>query len=430
MIAYLFDTLSPIGDILGTLFRYAPLWLPVILLFAFWKLWVASRRALFITGKEPVLLEIRIPKEISKSPLAMEVVMGAFWNPTGEATFVDRYWKGGVRPWFSLELVSIEGQVRFFIWTWKGSVKHIQNSIYAQYPGTEITEVPDYTLEFLFDPDKADLQGMELALNKPDPYPIKTYVDYGLDKDPKEEFKIDPLNQTLEYLGGLGKGEQAWIQIILRAHKSEDKKKGGPFAGIKSVEDMFELVPKVQDQMKKTDKWKDDVKVEIEKIVKKRKLQGSGEDDDNNKGVTLTPVEKEIVGALERSITKSGYDVGIRLIYAAEKDSFNSAHKGALGAIFAQYNTGHLNGFKPGFGTGFLYPWQDIFGWRTATRKKEIFNAYRLRAYFHPPHKKKWFVLNSEELATLYHFPGQVAETPTLGRIESTKGEPPVNLPT
>ncbi len=429
MIAHIIDTLSPVVPILETLIRYAPLWLPVVLVFAFWKLWVASRRALFIAGKEPVLLEIRIPKEVNKSPLAMEVVMGAFWNPTGETTFVDRYWKGGVRPWFSLELVSIEGQVKFFVWTWKGTVKHIQNSMYAQYPGIEITEVPDYTLEFLFDPDKADIQGMELALIKPDPYPIKTYVDYGLDRDPKEEFKIDPINQTLEYLGGLGKGEQAWIQILVRAHKSEDTKKGGIFAGIKSVEDMFELVPKIQDQLKKTDKWKDDVKVEVDKIIKKRKIQSGGDDEDEKKGVVLTPVEKDIVTALERSVSKSGYDVGIRLMYLAEKDFFNAAHKGALGAIFAQYNTGHLNGFKPGYFTGFLYPWQDPFGWRVAQRKRETFNAYRLRSYFHPPHKKKPFVLNSEELATIFHFPGQVAETPTLGRIESTKAEPPVNLP-
>ena len=39
-------------------------------------------------------------------------------------------------------------------------------------------------------------------------------------------------------------------------------------------------------------------------------------------------------------------------------------------------------------------------------------------------------VLNSEELATIYHFPGQVAETPTFKRIESKRAEPPQNLPT
>ena len=39
------------------------------------------------------------------------------------------------------------------------------------------------------------------------------------------------------------------------------------------------------------------------------------------------------------------------------------------------------------------------------------------------------FILNLEELATLYHFPGEVAATPTLPRIDSTKSSSPSNLP-
>ncbi len=34
-----------------------------------------------------------------------------------------------------------------------------------------------------------------------------------------------------------------------------------------------------------------------------------------------------------------------------------------------------------------------------------------------------------EELATIFHFPGKVATTPTLGRIPSKRAEPPSNLP-
>ena len=62
-------------------------------------------------------------------------------------------------------------------------------------------------------------------------------------------------------------------------------------------------------------------------------------------------------------------------------------------------------------------------------QKKKIFDAYVRRSYFYAPYKAKPFVLNSEELATIYHFPGGVAETPTFTRIESRKGEPPANLP-
>ena len=39
-------------------------------------------------------------------------------------------------------------------------------------------------------------------------------------------------------------------------------------------------------------------------------------------------------------------------------------------------------------------------------------------------------VLNTEELATLWHFPGQILKVPTFERIESKEASPPTNLPT
>jgi hypothetical protein len=329
-------------------------------------------------------------------------------------------------------LVSLEGAVKFFIWTWNDQAKNIQNNVYAQYPTVEIVESQDYTLAFLFDKDKADIYAAEFLLSKPDAYPIKTYVDYGLDKDPKEEYKIDPITPVLEYLGGLGSGEQAWIQFVVRAHKDEDKKKGGIFAGIKSVEDVFFLFSKIKDQLKPTDSWKDAVKEEVAKIVEKRKIKGK--EGEEGKTVTLTQFEKDTISALERSITKLGFDVGVRVMYLAEKDRWNNAHKGAINGVLAQFNSPALNGFKKrkakdGASTSYDYWYQDPFGTKLPAMKKKLFEAYRARGFFWPPYKRKWFVLNTEELATVYHFPGGVAATPTFTKIESKKAGAPSNLP-
>jgi hypothetical protein len=428
MFLNLIELLKPIWTVAGFIFDFILVWAPFLFGYAGWRSWMRYRRAQYLAKQEPVLLEIKVPKEVSKSPAAMEMVLNALYATGGEGNVVEKYWDGGVRPWFSLELVSLEGQVKFFIWTWKGSVKSIQNNIYAQYPKTEVIEVPDYTLAFLYDPDAADLSGAEFILTKPDPYPIKTYIDYGLDKDPKEEFKIDPIAPVLEYLGGLGKGEQAWIQIIVRAHKKEDPKSGSFLSGFKSVEDVFDVGKKTKEYFEKTDKWKDDVKTEIKKIIDKRTLKGKSEDGKEGP-IVFTDLEKTIVTALERSVTKLGFDAGIRALYLAEKEYFNKSHKGALNGVLAQYNTSHLNGFKKVNGTSFDYPIQDPFNTRLPKMKRKIFEAYRLRGYFHPPYKRKPFVLNTEELATIFHFPGGVVETPTFGRIESQKAEPPMNLP-
>jgi hypothetical protein len=48
---------------------------------------------------------------------------------------------------------------------------------------------------------------------------------------------------------------------------------------------------------------------------------------------------------------------------------------------------------------------------------------------FDHPQAKDAFVLNLEELATVWHLPGATVGTPTLPRIDSTKGVAPVNLP-
>ena len=116
----------------------------------------------------------------------------------------------------------------------------------------------------------------------------------------------------------------------------------------------------------------------------------------------------------------------------AEKDKFNPANIGGVTGAFRQYSSQDLNGFKiTGWLAGYAqYPWQDIWGRGKAWRKKELVNQYKLRSFFYSHYKfSKPFVLNAEELATIYHLPGAVASTPTLGRVPSKKSEAPSNLP-
>ena len=49
------------------------------------------------------------------------------------------------------------------------------------------------------------------------------------------------------------------------------------------------------------------------------------------------------VEAIERQISKLGFDCGVRAIYLAEKDKFNTANKVAM-ALLRQYNSLNLNG--------------------------------------------------------------------------------------
>ncbi len=401
------ELLTKVFEILKPILSSAEYWLPFVLGWLFFNIWLRYARAKWISNIEWVILEIKLPKELFKTPLAMEVVLNALYQtPAGQ--WFDRLFKGKVKNWFSLELVSIEGEVHFFIRTNKVFKDTIEAQIYAQYPTAEVYEVPDYTryVDFKGKEGEWSLWGTELTLTKEDAYPIKTYVDFGLDKEgTKEEYKTDPITSTLEFLGSINKDEQLWIQILVQPTGKRFKKPGKWFA--------------------KRD-WKEEGKDLIEDIIKKaRKRSGGGE----NAPVILTKIEENMITAIQRNVSKLGFDCGIRGVYLSRNEAFNISNIFSLLGSFRQYTSNELNGFKPTNTTGFDFPWQDFKDIRVTNLKKSMFDAYKKRSYFYLPHRRKPFVLNTEELATIYHFPGGVAETPTFGRITSRKSEPPVNLP-
>jgi hypothetical protein len=78
-----------------------------------------------------------------------------------------------------------------------------------------------------------------------------------------------------------------------------------------------------------------------------------------------------------------------------------------------------------------LQGWEDKVFWTSTMRARKTFRLLYQAIFkpFYHPAADKVIGLNLEELATLWHFPGDTANIPTLPRIDSTKGLPPVNLP-
>jgi len=386
-----------------------PLWGPVIFGYFFYQMWMSYVRRDHIFNEEKVLLEVVLPKEQNKSPKAMELVLHAFHQTSIPKKLVGKFWEGRVKAWFSLELVSIEGEIHMFIWTPKFFQEIIEHNIYSQYPQIELTEVPDYTNFIKFDTDSFDLWGSEFTLIKDDPYPLKTYVDYEFTGGKDEENQVDPMTPVLEFLGSVRSGEQIWIQILIQAHE-EKKKKGSIF---------------------KTIKWQDEGEELIDKLMKrdsKTKLPESAKE--TSVSPSLNKEEQNTIKAIERNISKLGFDCGIRGVYIAEEGKFRPVNIVGLIGAFKQFNAKGRNGFKPSGGmTKFSYSWQDYKNIRKNLTQKILFDAYRRRGYFHPPFKRSSYVLSAEEVATLFHFPGQVSQTPTFKRIESKKSQPPSDLP-
>ncbi len=437
-----------LGDLITLLFFIA---LSSGLGILWWRHWVRHVQAQFLNSIKWIMLEVRLPRDVFKSPLAMEMVLNSIHQGGGTSNNYAKFWEGKVRNWFSLEIASIEGEVRFYIRTNSKFKNAIEAAVYSQYPEAEVTEAEDYTNYTRFDNDAHDVWGAEFSLKGEDFLPIRTYVDFKLDKDPKEEFKVDPITPIIEWMGAVKKGEQIWFQIICRAvdGKFENWKKEGEAA----LEKIYYGL-----------KFSDDLK------AKKTETEAAGKKLEKKKSADLSEIEKIQAEAISRNLGKLGFECGIRVVYIAKKENFDAKNIDALTGCLRQFNSPLLNSFAPIGDTmpSFDYPWQDRTGIKKLGRKDYIVGSYIKRKLFYKAHSNEdWyngiperffhdirdalkirllsidpdhvkykgsgdenrFILNTEELATIYHFPGQTASSPALKRIASTKAEPPVNLP-
>ncbi len=138
----------------------------------------------------------------------------------------------------------------------------------------------------------------------------------------------------------------------------------------------------------------------------------------------LSPGEKLIAEAIENKISKLAFRVSIRFAYIARIDIFSRANMAAVSGAFKQFNTVNLNAFKSNSdaGTSADFPFKKR---KEFLRKQSFIERYANRKW----PKKKDFILNVEELATIYHYPILTVLTPTMRRVESKKAEPPVSLP-
>ncbi|MFA6494520.1 MAG: hypothetical protein WCT49_05710 [Candidatus Paceibacterota bacterium] len=398
------DILSMFGltfHLIGIGLSFAPYWLPFVLGYVFWELWMRYVQMQYLSDIKWVLIGIRLPKNIMKTPLSMELVISALHQPS-QGTWLDRIWKGRLKSSFSLEIASLGGDIHFYIRTPEFFKNYIEAQLYSQFPGIELYDAEDYTNLVSYSPNDPEWEmwGTEYKFVKPDPYPIKTYVDYKLDTAMRREEeaagRTDPLSPAIEFMGSISRNEQIWFQIMVRSTSKRYRVPGTWFA---------------------TRDWKGEAKDLL------KKLQSKGE------GEKMSKAESEAAAAIEREITKFGFDCGIRAIYLGRAGAWTRLNVSGMIGMMKHYNSEALNGFKPQRPTAVDYPWEGIL-WNTIPDQKErMFKAYCARGYFYSPFKRKLLILNTEELATMYHFPAGMAETPGFLTVSSHKAEPPANLP-
>ncbi len=406
----------------------SPVWLPFLLRGGAVKLWYVMRRSEFIAKQKYILLEIRPPRNLVKTPLAMEAFLASIHLTGGESTWYARF-KGGIRPFYSLEMASFEGKVHFYIWTRENLRRIVEGQMYAQYPGVQIVEVPDYTRQISASPKEWVVWGCDFNATGPNPIPIKTYVEYQLDSVQKEPEQVDPIAHVIEFMSSVGKGENLWLQLVIRAHNGE---RYGPSPGKKESA--------VKNEEGKPYTWRDEGKKIIEEMRKKTRSPYTDPATGQEMAGFPNPTkgEAELMGAIDRNTTKLAFDVGIRGIYLAKPDKFNVAAITHLIGLFKPFTNTGWNGINS---TKWMkrfddYPWEIGVEKRKNHYREELVNRYRRRQFFYDPFfhdalfGDETMILSTEELATVYHIPSQSVQAPGLTRIQSATHEAPADLPT
>lgn len=355
-------------------------WIPAVLILAYLT-YRNYRKADLAKTIESDLLILEIPKANDKKELAAEQLFASL-----HGIFRDKkelQLNNGIQEHLSFEIASVNGQIRFYVWVPRTLRSFVEGQIYSQYPTVQIREADeDYVTH---EREHSVVYTSEITLTEPDVLPIKTF----------QSFEVDPLAGITGTLAKLETtGEEVWIQILVR--------------------------PVTDDWHKRSDKWIADVKkgkasaagaeaidftwlAGLFEALWKPPEQGSGA------GVKeLSDRNKTRISEAATKATKLGYEVKIRLAYLGDSTANARLRMQAIVGTFKQFNSTNLNGFK-------------VSG---ASFKKEELARYRARSF-----ADRGFILNIEELASVFHLPHTNVETPNIVWASNKTAEPPAKLP-
>lgn len=422
--------------VFGVIFIYWWIWLPLILVVTYCEAYASYTKQVYLAGLKWVILEIKIPFDAHKSPKAMEQVfaalnaIGGIGDPPeniGQSfkAWRERVFKGKVPDWYSFEIFATGGEIHFYIRCLEQHRLIIESQLFAHYSEIEITPATDYMAQLPADlpDDQFDINGAELGLTKEDIFPIKTYPEFEEESGGKDDIhRIDPLAPLAEAMSLLLLGEYSAVQYLIRSASEKWIK-----AWIKKTKNQTAIDKLMGREAKPSAGTADKIFAGIESGVSSLtggtteapKEEKKKEDKPFNQ---LNPGIQEIIKTTEKATAKLQFQVGIRLLYVAKRDQYIKERLSSLTATYKLFSSQALNGFKTAFSPEVKKGFNKAQ--KTIENKHKLYSWYRTRKFPEKP-----FVLNTEELTTVFHFPDVSVKTPALPRIEAKKGEAPSGLP-
>ena len=356
-------------------------WLPLVILLSFLT-WRNYQQLNEFISSDNVLLILEIPKTNDKKELAAEQLFASLHGILRDKRELKL--SRGAQEHLSFEVASVNGQIRFYVWTPRSLQSFVEGQIYAQYPTVQIHQASeDYTEH---ERDHSVTYTTEMTLTASEFLPIKTF----------QTFEVDPLAGITGTLAKLeSTGEELWIQVLAKPVEDSWQVEADHWIS-RLREGSASILPSVGGSMR----WLGGLFAALWRPPEEGLAGG--------KGPEISERNKTRIAEAEKKATKLGYEVKIRLAYLGENQTNAKLRMQALVGTFKQFNSTNLNGFKP----------------IKAAYGKEFLEKYRRRAFF-----GEGFILNIEELASVFHLPHTNVETPNIVWASAKTAEPPSKLP-
>jgi len=365
-----------------------------IIVYAIWLGWNLIKRRISIEeAKNLVMFKVLIPKHYNteqeerqqkddyKETISVaEQFISSFYSLYNATSFRSRIF--GQRR-ISLEIIAKDGGIYFFVGVPKEIQSFAEKQIHSVYPDAQV-EISDECMIFKDDLKHA-VGGLKLARRFI--YPIKTY----------KILESDPLNAVTNTLSKLGEGSRAGIQILIQPATSTWR-----YACSRAAKS-------VQEGKYVHENWFNKIVLAIfdgfnsgMKSGKEAQAMGSGG------YIRLTPVQEELLKALREKGSKVGFRTQIRVVTLSPTEEEAKLNLENILNSFSQFNAPEWNHF----GKIYIHNFHHFLA------------DYILRAFTRPSS-----ILNTEEIASIFHFPNRFIDTPNIHWLLSRTIAPPTNIP-
>ncbi|MDD9950027.1 MAG: type IV secretion system DNA-binding domain-containing protein, partial [Zetaproteobacteria bacterium] len=270
-------------------------------------------------------------------------------------------------------------EINFYISVPSERADFTARQIQGLFADAKVEGVSDYNI---FTPG-GGVTAAYLSLRDSQILPLRTYT----------ESEVDTFAQILSNMSKLDEvGEGAALQVVVDKAPSYAKK------NILSAVESLKKGEKLSSIIKRSTVSLKDFK----SLVENKKS-------DKDKPEVPKPVDEEAVKALQAKVSKQLFSVNMRVVAAGPtKDRSDDILMGIVGA-YSQFSAPLRNEIK------IIKPRKS---------KKLVYNYS-----FREPEKSTAIILNSEELASLFHLPTASTDVPYVKWLASREEAPPENLP-